>query len=1095
MRNNDIHVLNWNKFLQSIKKSTKHSNVKNTSNTIVNKGILFEDLIEQLLVVMFPNEVWRRTTKSYDGKRDFVYPAEKNLPDQKWAECKNYNSNVSLNIIAPTLVMGTIENINTLFFFSYSSLNDNAVEGILRYSKRFKKSVKIFDGNMLESLICKYHNIPSIAKFFPNTDFIKAIKVLDERKVRIIKHITDLNGNSISTRHSFELGESFYVNIIIQNITLSNIDYSVELRISKKECLNCGTLIQNDSLPFIGIKSFSILCQALNPGSLTINIKIIDAKTKKTFEKRQRIKIIEEQYLFWAGTKALNVLSNCQDHLNNYITKPLLVVAETGMGKSTLLNILANDENVYQKYKIININLDLSRNCYIRNLLSQLVDVHEDYIVPDEQLDEDNFTVALMITNYAESAESIARIIMKFYDNSRPYLFIVDDIQKINRAYISLFHELEAISKENHQPIYYLCALDNSVCSLDQLFIRLNRDNNIHTNNCNIIRLRKFDKNDIIVYLKLKFGLEKIENYFYKFEKKIRPLDVHIFCTCLKRNKIISYLPELKIYQINNPFKFSDSIKMLYSSDIQLFNLFDSLESVDIPEYILKYLYITDRLKIDNQYQDIISQLISNSILKEKDSYIVFFHDEIRKFVGDKLEFTEEDYADIYAEKDVDNPSKALCVLNQLGKIRKGHIFLHDFFYSNFEITKKSKRLELCRLIFENLELLAHYNLIHSALHFVKINYSLLNWEIGHSSFWKFLKYIADSALVDVWDTDEDSVENMAFFVKKFFDRSLSTYNYNNILQYYNKFEKIFYNIKNICPSRRFYWLAHYTNRVAIALDRDTIPLTKETTTISDMYQKSEMYCKLADDNKYLQLQITIDNFYKHYIYRHNMDTNIICNTYIQLQNIKGEINEEPILLKYHLLLLEYLQVKLSNHEKKDFIKLKDKVKCVREQCSSSFFTIKLYLMEIYIHIEIGNYSTAHSVLVCAYDFVYKKGMREYLYKLTYIETYILSFQNDITMRSKIYQSLILSIEQLLDTRKNSLNDLKREIFLVVQLMHSLNSYKPDWNKIFSSFQNDDIYIVIPELLKYINGKPVAEDKLFSMQSYYIFNGINFPNI
>ena len=102
-------------------------------SSLENKGIRFEDLIEKLIRAMFPGEKWRRTGKSYDGKKDFVFPAEESLPDQKWAECKNYKSNLSLNVIAPTLIMGAIEDINTIFFFSYSPLNDNAVDNLLRY--------------------------------------------------------------------------------------------------------------------------------------------------------------------------------------------------------------------------------------------------------------------------------------------------------------------------------------------------------------------------------------------------------------------------------------------------------------------------------------------------------------------------------------------------------------------------------------------------------------------------------------------------------------------------------------------------------------------------------------------------------------------------------------------------------------------------------------------------------------------------------------------------------------------------------------------------------------------------------------------------
>lgn len=104
---NDIHVLNWRKI-----------NENNPSNSrIINKGILFEDIIEKLLLSMFPDESWKRTGESHDGKRDFVFPAEEYLKEQKWAECKNYSSNLSINIITPTLIMGAIKNIEYIFFF------------------------------------------------------------------------------------------------------------------------------------------------------------------------------------------------------------------------------------------------------------------------------------------------------------------------------------------------------------------------------------------------------------------------------------------------------------------------------------------------------------------------------------------------------------------------------------------------------------------------------------------------------------------------------------------------------------------------------------------------------------------------------------------------------------------------------------------------------------------------------------------------------------------------------------------------------------------------------------------------------------------
>lgn len=164
---NDVHVLDWSNFTQNTNSQVLQNNY-NFKKIQINKGILFEDLVEKLLAEMFPNEVWLRTAKSHDGKRDFIYPADKFLPEQKWAECKNYNSNVSLNVVSPTLVMGSINDVECIYFFSYSPLNDNAIEGLLRYSESSGKIIKIYDGNLLENIVCRYHTKKGISELFPN---------------------------------------------------------------------------------------------------------------------------------------------------------------------------------------------------------------------------------------------------------------------------------------------------------------------------------------------------------------------------------------------------------------------------------------------------------------------------------------------------------------------------------------------------------------------------------------------------------------------------------------------------------------------------------------------------------------------------------------------------------------------------------------------------------------------------------------------------------------------------------------------------------------------------------------------------------------
>lgn len=1090
MKKTDIHVLNWEKITQN---TSEQSN-----NKTVNKGILFEDLIEKLLTAMFPKEIWRRTIESHDGKRDFVYPYEENLPDQKWAECKNYSSNLSLNIIAPTLIMGTIENIQSIFFFSYSPLNDNAIEGLLRYSKTSKRYVKVFDGNVLESLICKYHDLNGIADFFPNTDFKKAYSVLTNKGMRIIKMFKDMNGNKFSPLHLFELGESFYINIIIQNLTHEQGNYEVSVKNNRENLLKCDMSGRYFTLPFAEIGEYSIQCQTLSPGNVNCKIEINVQDTKKTFKVETKIKIIDEPYLFWTGEYALNVLNQCEQYLTSYNKLPMLIVAESGMGKSTLINILSQEKNVYEKYKLLKIDLNLTRNCCIKNLFSLLVGLNENDETPKDQTIDDNKALSFLIGNYAANAEMISETIMKFYDKYHPYLFVIDDVQKIDRAYLTLFRELNERSVKEDKPIYYILALDEDKCSVDTLFSRLNW-NIKKKDKCKIVSLKKYKKNDIISFLKHKFGLEKIDKYFENFDVEIRPLEMHNLCSNLKSERIIACAPESKVYQIIDAFKFEEKIRQIHYADISLENICESLEKGDTPEYILKYLYLTDKINYNSRktYDDIINELISFGILKEEDGLIIFYHDELRNQVGEKFVFSEEDYADIYADDSTDAIAKSLCALNQIGRIQDSASFLKSFFHFNYEIQKRYHRFEICGLIFEHLNQLTEQGLTTDALYFVKKNFALLNVEQGHSVFFGFLKSIVDSALISNWDIDDESVENMAYFIKKFFDRSLSTYNYQHCSEYFEKFEKIFYRIKHISNARRYFWLSHYANRAAIALDRTSIPLSKEPDNISKMYAQSEKYCKDAGSDNELLLQIVVDNFNRHYIYRHSLTLDIVQKTYECLLKISQTFSEESMLLDYHLLLLEYLTFKMSDELKSesDYLELMMRVTDTRKKCQSSFFSLKLYLLEIYILIYLGRFSDADTILNQAFEFVHKKEMRSYIYKLTYIKAHILIFQNNSSTESASYQQMFLAFEQMIEQRKDAPNDLMREIFLVVELVRSIEKHGFSFIQMIPISLCDENKYLLDEICKYIRGEYVVKKDLYDMPSYFVFNDISFPNI
>lgn len=75
------------------------------------------------------------------------------------------------------------------------------------------------------------------------------------------------------------------------------------------------------------------------------------------------------------------------------------------------------------------------------------------------------------------------------------------------------------------------------------------------------------------------------------------------------------------------------------------------------------------------KYINILQGLIDQGILREKDGIITFYHDKIRTIIGKTLVFSEEDYADIFACRDIDDTGKAICALEQIGRLRDGTAF------------------------------------------------------------------------------------------------------------------------------------------------------------------------------------------------------------------------------------------------------------------------------------------------------------------------------------------------------------------------------------------------------------------------------------
>ena len=1050
---------------------------------------------------MFPTETWRRTGKSYDGKKDFVFPAEESLPDQKWAECKNYESNLSLNIIAPTLIMGAIERINHILFFSYSPLNDNAIEGLLRYSELGGRTIRIYDGTLLEYIICTYSATHGIADFFPGTDFGAARAKLKKHSLRKLLTLRDSNGVQISSDHRFAQGEPFSLQIIVQNLTWEPIDCSIAIQPVKETILRCKCNKRTFLLSAAEIQQYSVLCEALREGRAGLKVEITAQTTETKIETVYRkIEVSDEPYLAWSGHNALAARDVCLQHLQERNMAPLLIAGKTGTGKSTLLQILLSEPVIQTHYRILTLDLHQSRSAQTRALFSQALGIRGEDQSPREQADDDKKALALLIDNYAKSAEEIAVHIMAFYDPARPYLLVLDDVQDMSGPHTALLQELDNRAKEADVPIYYLLALNESVLGVEDLLFNFNWDALYQNREPHLVRLTTFQCADILTYFKTRYGLQDIDGYFSGIILELSPLELNTFCGELKDGHVIAREPCGQAYQIVDPFRFSERIKWLCHAKVPLKQICAALDRNGMSESILKHLYVTGRLSEKlKKNRSIIERLMNQGLLKQTGDTVTFYHREIRAVIRESLTFSEDDCADIIADPETGEEAKALCVLEQFGKLRNGKTFLQAFWKASPEISTPDLRAELCQLIFQQAEQLSDAQLLSDGLRFVRDNFRALNEENGHASFFRFLRLIADTALRCQWDLSEDSVENMAFFLKKFLDRALSSYHEQEVMPYFLEYQKRFPKLQHIEDTRRNFWLSHYANRAAIALDRTSDPTKPEPPEVSALYVASHAYFAKAGKSYTLDLQLAVDELNRHYIYRHDLTIQHIRKTYQRLCEIQTATQDapldEPMVLNYHLLLLEYLQARMEGSA--PVPNFSERRKETAQRCRSPFYAIKLQIMELYRFIELGDFSNAASRLSTTYAFAYKKELRPFIYKLTCIKAQLLALRPTIFPETDDVKQAALALAQMLDIHGQEVNALLREAFLLTPMARKIAAYDPKALATIAERQKDDTKALLRQLDAYLQGKGVApQTKIrFSMKSYFVFQGLDFPAI
>ena len=207
------------------------------------------ELLELEYPTSRPGEEWRRTLRSWDGKHDFRQEILQHGKSKlRWAECKAYRKVIDFNILAPTLIMSTLRNVNEVIFFSYSRLNREAVSEFQEFSKVHKMRARIYDDERLERLILHHRDNPrfSFHTFFPKADSLPSSTQAGSPITCTVEAFLYRQNVKYSLgalkKQKLRINELFELRISLVNETLTpqHISLSVDMeRNGAFRCLDC----------------------------------------------------------------------------------------------------------------------------------------------------------------------------------------------------------------------------------------------------------------------------------------------------------------------------------------------------------------------------------------------------------------------------------------------------------------------------------------------------------------------------------------------------------------------------------------------------------------------------------------------------------------------------------------------------------------------------------------------------------------------------------------------------------------------------------------------------------------------------------------
>lgn len=565
-------------------------------------GVKFEQLIGRILHLEY-NIVWNKTQSTWDGSKDFYFYTD----DKKiWAECKNYKKNISLNVLAPTLIMAYIDDIEEILIFSYSPLKAPVYKKIFRFADYSNKLIKVFDDESLEMLILNHQEL--IPEFFP--EFI-----LDYEKISIcnplitcsiikdplVAYNIESENNLIKiSPNAVDFNTIICIYVNIHNRNNDNLHCSIVCFWNNNDHLYFDCLFESGKEYLIDIDEYSVK-------SLKLYLKITNYKARlklpniniKYYYGSIKDKYEIKKYEFpevkcnWIGETMLigssykTIIKEFNSYcINRNLVSVLHLFGTSGTGKSRLLNESIN-EGLKYGYKIIKFNAedgDSRLNNRSKYLIKEFIYNIFDIINIDEEINyhdlkkyaNGNRILEILqdINNIKEDTQcvdidSYAEIIAERLCLSKR-IIVLDNVQYLPEMFLLFIRKIFFLSINRNRPCKYIFLFAFNTDFLADNSIAMNMHQTI-IQQCNNSSIRSYhvtgfnDENETRLFFNqlIKNNSNISEIYVSKFIQKVgvNPYYIKSVLTWMNTNEILSC--DNEYYIINKTNDFITEIKKL----------------------------------------------------------------------------------------------------------------------------------------------------------------------------------------------------------------------------------------------------------------------------------------------------------------------------------------------------------------------------------------------------------------------------------------------------------------------------------------------------------------------------------------------------